>query len=333
MARPLTEDLIKQKCKTDNLSLIKNMNLWGSNLTDVAMISTLPNLEVLSLSVNKLDSLKHFKSLKKLQELYLRKNNISKLDEILHLKSLPQLKVLWLSENPVVNVPGYRAFVVKHLPHLTKLDDKNVTPEERDDTADEGVQRSEEEVEDEVSSEEPIAQPVRQSNQRNRRQDSDEEVEIPPPPKTDRGMNRRGDVVSGRQEKSGGMLREPEPKSLRPKNQTFESEEIPAYQNRSFHDSARGRPYQEEPRKKSVSPPKPSGPTNRFRKDAPKEPVREPTREALPSRPILDKNKSSKVKHETVLGAILMLVTELNEFELDLLQEECRKRLEALSED
>jgi len=54
------------------------------------------------------------------------------LKEILHLRKLKNLQVLWLSENPVAKNPQYRLFCVKNLPNLIKLDDKNISPEERE---------------------------------------------------------------------------------------------------------------------------------------------------------------------------------------------------------
>ena len=48
----------------------------------------MPNLEVLSLSVNKISTLKDLNNCNKLQELYLRKNNISDIREIKHLVNL-----------------------------------------------------------------------------------------------------------------------------------------------------------------------------------------------------------------------------------------------------
>lgn len=62
----------------------------------------------------------------------IRRNQVSELKEILHLRKLKNLQVLWLSENPVAKHPQYRLFCVKNLPNLIKLDDKNISPEERE---------------------------------------------------------------------------------------------------------------------------------------------------------------------------------------------------------
>ena len=71
-----------------------------------------------------------------MQELYLRKNQISDLNEIQHLQGLKNLKVLWLASNPCADEnPNYRRIVLSMLPHLTKLDNVEVSDEERQDAA------------------------------------------------------------------------------------------------------------------------------------------------------------------------------------------------------
>ena len=60
-----------------------------------------------------------------------RRNKVEDLDEILHLRNLKNLQVLWLSENPIAKNPNYRMFCIKNLPNLIKLDDQNITREER----------------------------------------------------------------------------------------------------------------------------------------------------------------------------------------------------------
>ncbi|EGR33402.1 leucine rich repeat protein [Ichthyophthirius multifiliis] len=130
MGKPLTEDLIKQKTKTEAIHLVKNLNLWGQELDDLHVLKGMPNLEVLSLSVNQISSLKYIKCCLKIKELYLRKNSIQDITEIRHLVNLPELKVLWLCDNPCANIPNYRETVIKSLPNLQKLDNTPITQEE-----------------------------------------------------------------------------------------------------------------------------------------------------------------------------------------------------------
>ena len=63
----LTLELVFNKTKSDNLQSIKNLNLWGNELEDLQLIEKMPNLEVISLSVNKISSLRDFAKCNKLQ--------------------------------------------------------------------------------------------------------------------------------------------------------------------------------------------------------------------------------------------------------------------------
>lgn len=78
--------------------------------------------EVLSLSVNHVSTLVHLQYCPKLSELYLRKNEIMDLSEILYLRHLRRMKVLWLADNPCAELPFYRAYILHHLPNLSKID-------------------------------------------------------------------------------------------------------------------------------------------------------------------------------------------------------------------
>ena len=88
-------------------------------------------LEVLSLSVNSISTLKDIGKCQNLKELYIRRNNVEQLSEIDHLAALPGLKIIWLAENPVANHANYRAYCIKTLPQLQKLDNVEITFEER----------------------------------------------------------------------------------------------------------------------------------------------------------------------------------------------------------
>lgn len=119
------------RTKCNRMDLIKNLNLWGNDLQDISVLQYMPNLEVLSLSVNSVCTLADLRHCPKLSELYLRKNDIRDLAEVLHLKHLRQMRVLWLSDNPCATLPHYRQYVLHHLPGLTKFDSQDVTDDER----------------------------------------------------------------------------------------------------------------------------------------------------------------------------------------------------------
>src|SRR5688572_10967919 len=131
MSKKLTHEFIAMRTKCDRLESIKNLNLWGNDLEDVSVLKQMHNLEVVSLSVNKIRTLRDFSFLKNLKELYLRKNLISDISEVKFLINCHNLKVLWLSENPVAETKNYRANVIKMLPQINKLDDNVITQDER----------------------------------------------------------------------------------------------------------------------------------------------------------------------------------------------------------
>jgi len=132
MNRPLTAELIRARTKSDNLHYVKRFTLCGHDLDDLRILRQMPNLEILSLSVNKINSLKEFANCCRLQELYVRKNNINDLAEVYYLADLEDLRVLWLCENPCSdNNKYYREFVINALPNLETLDKVPITAEER----------------------------------------------------------------------------------------------------------------------------------------------------------------------------------------------------------
>ena len=56
----LTHDIIIQKCKTDNMQKIKKLDAWSCDLEEVGLVKDMPNLEICSLSLNQITSLKYF---------------------------------------------------------------------------------------------------------------------------------------------------------------------------------------------------------------------------------------------------------------------------------
>ena len=55
---PLTREMIAAKCKTDKLNLIKNINLWGNEIDNLTLLREMPNLEIVSLSHNRVTTLR-----------------------------------------------------------------------------------------------------------------------------------------------------------------------------------------------------------------------------------------------------------------------------------
>jgi Leucine-rich repeat (LRR) protein len=154
----LTEEMIIARTRHRHLSEVTQLNCWGAGLTDVSIVQQMTNVEVISLSVNQIDTLKHFEDCKKLKELYVRNNKITDLDEVSstqsvveddscsaicclilfqlkYLQNLPQLRCLWLGENPCAQATDYRKRVLETLPKLEKLDDLLVNPGKKETPA------------------------------------------------------------------------------------------------------------------------------------------------------------------------------------------------------
>ena len=79
MSKKLTQEMISMKVKNDRIQTITHLNLWGSDLDDISILSKMPMLEVVSLSVNKIRFLKSFENMQNLKQLSLRKNLILRL--------------------------------------------------------------------------------------------------------------------------------------------------------------------------------------------------------------------------------------------------------------
>ena len=65
----------------------------GAPDSQLSILSKMPNVEVLSLSINEVTTLRYFQSCTKLRELYLRRNQLANMNEIKHLAELSELKV------------------------------------------------------------------------------------------------------------------------------------------------------------------------------------------------------------------------------------------------
>ena len=60
MGKKLNASLVQMRCKTDKLDQIKKINLWGNDLEDISIIRQMSSVEVVSLSLNKINTLEDF---------------------------------------------------------------------------------------------------------------------------------------------------------------------------------------------------------------------------------------------------------------------------------
>lgn len=126
----LTKNYVLSKTKKADLREVRNLNIWGSDIRDVSILAEMPNVEVLSLSVNSIESLADFGHCASLKELYLRKNKVSDLRQVMYLRPLKNLSVLWLCDNPIASDPCYKNYIIRALPQLKRLDDTDIYPED-----------------------------------------------------------------------------------------------------------------------------------------------------------------------------------------------------------
>uniref|UniRef100_A0A0K0EJS5 Protein C21orf2 n=1 Tax=Strongyloides stercoralis TaxID=6248 RepID=A0A0K0EJS5_STRER len=117
----------RTRCSTDT---VKKMNLWGCEIDDISICKEMVNIQVLSLSRNKIKTCEPLQYCINLEELYLRGNEIEDFHEFDWLKGLKKLKILWIDENPCTKNIDYRKAIVRLIPSLTKLDDRCVSEED-----------------------------------------------------------------------------------------------------------------------------------------------------------------------------------------------------------
>ena len=123
MSRKLTKDLIRSRLGIDNLENIKKLDLWGNNIDDISLLSEMPLLEIIFLSMNHIKDLSVFCNLKNVKELYLKDNKITDFNQIEYLRNCKKLEILDLIDNPISKQPNYRQKILEILPFLKKLDE------------------------------------------------------------------------------------------------------------------------------------------------------------------------------------------------------------------
>lgn len=103
--------------------------LWLShnNITKLENLHSLSHLNILALQDNQIDTINNIDNLQNLQELYLANNPLLTFDSLYFLKNLINLKILSLNEDtfgkcPVIDLDGYKEYVVMNIKGLKYLD-------------------------------------------------------------------------------------------------------------------------------------------------------------------------------------------------------------------
>ncbi|XP_041564753.1 cilia- and flagella-associated protein 410-like [Drosophila elegans] len=86
----LTEWLVEANSKCSDYRNMVKLNAWDSHLEDIKICLEMLHLEVLSLSVNKINMLSSLQNCHRLKELYIRKNKIASFEELNYLTNAPQ---------------------------------------------------------------------------------------------------------------------------------------------------------------------------------------------------------------------------------------------------
>ena len=128
----LTREMIVKRCQNYNLDTITQLNMWGQYLQNISIIREMVSLTSVTFSKNQIKSLKDFQYLLKLKQLSLKDNLINDFGELKYLTSCTQLRELWLEQNPISSKPGYRYMVIRYLPFLSKLDNIEISDEDRE---------------------------------------------------------------------------------------------------------------------------------------------------------------------------------------------------------
>ncbi|KAB5541946.1 hypothetical protein PHYPO_G00085810 [Pangasianodon hypophthalmus] len=110
---------------------LRQLYLKGNLIKRTENLQTLRTLQILDLSSNRIQSLSGLQDLHLLANINLESNMVGEIKECTHLQYLLLLRDLNLKRNPVQEQPDYRLAVIFILNHLTVMDEKPVTVEEK----------------------------------------------------------------------------------------------------------------------------------------------------------------------------------------------------------
>ncbi|XP_058272588.1 leucine-rich repeat and guanylate kinase domain-containing protein isoform X4 [Hemibagrus wyckioides] len=103
----------------------------GNLIKKIENLQTLRSLQILDLSSNRIQSLSGLQDLHLLGNINLESNMIGEIKECTHVQYLLLLRELNLKRNPIQEQPDYRLAVIFILNHLTVMDERPVTVEEK----------------------------------------------------------------------------------------------------------------------------------------------------------------------------------------------------------
>ena len=155
---PITLDMIRRRAEHNEgaVTTLEEISLHQQEIERIETLGHICNrLKILYLQNNIIGRLENLHRLKELEYLNMAVNNVRKIENLQRCESLKKLDLtinfidkagllsvhtlrenehledVYLVGNPCADFPGYRSFVLATLPHLKKLDGKDVTPSER----------------------------------------------------------------------------------------------------------------------------------------------------------------------------------------------------------
>ncbi|XP_053506483.1 leucine-rich repeat and guanylate kinase domain-containing protein isoform X2 [Ictalurus furcatus] len=110
---------------------LQQLCLKGNLIKRIENLQTLQSLQILDLSSNRIQSLSGLQDLHLLGNINLESNMIGEIKECTYVQYLLLLRELNLKRNPIQEQPDYRLAVIFILNHLTVMDERPVTVEEK----------------------------------------------------------------------------------------------------------------------------------------------------------------------------------------------------------
>lgn len=125
------QDIEKIEIIGDVCRELEILYLCNNYIPRIEGLTHLKCLQYLNLAVNNIQHLTGLEGCESLQRLDLTLNFVADMTSVEHLRANSYLQTLHLTGNPCTKTPGYRAYVIHTLPHLTDLDGEPVRRSER----------------------------------------------------------------------------------------------------------------------------------------------------------------------------------------------------------
>jgi protein TilB len=125
------QEIEKLEVVGDVCRQLEILYLCNNYICKIEGLHHLKNLQYINLAVNNIAEISGLEGCEMLQRLDLTLNFVGDMNCVANLCANAFLQTLHLTGNPCTKTPGYRAFVVHTLPHLTDLDGEPVLRSER----------------------------------------------------------------------------------------------------------------------------------------------------------------------------------------------------------